>query len=238
MVYVAFDILYDDNQSLINLPLRVRQQRLAAAVKCLPADPSVGVLLGPDGGCIRGRIVTLLPNLPVPLPVEGGCSEGLGATAVGMPAPQFQVRRFCGGSLGECGELECCRGRRRAEFANWGCIATLLPNQLAHPLVSVRGLGAQCVVACMYVGRICPGVRALICLPLSRLFPPPLVHIYRCCHLCPKVWRQQWIVWCGIKQLPCCPCAYLLTAGQHSAGLVRYDGTGQHTRGECFDCLV
>jgi hypothetical protein len=177
LVYVAFDILYDENQSLINLPLRVRQQRLAAAVKCLPADPSVGVLLGPDGGCMRGRIVTLLPNLPVPLPVDGGCSEGLGAIAVGMSSPQFQVRRFCGGSLRECGELECCRGRRRAEFANWGRIATLLPNQLAHPLVSVRGLGAQCVVACMYVGRICPRVRALICLKLSRLSPPPLVHV-------------------------------------------------------------
>jgi ATP-dependent DNA ligase len=33
LVYVAFDILYnDDNQSLINLPMRVRQHRLAAAV--------------------------------------------------------------------------------------------------------------------------------------------------------------------------------------------------------------
>jgi transposase InsO family protein len=73
LVYVAFDILYDDNQSLINLPLRVRQQRLAASVKCLPAEANAGVLLGPEGGCIRGRIVTLLPNLPVPLPVEGEC---------------------------------------------------------------------------------------------------------------------------------------------------------------------
>jgi hypothetical protein len=151
LVYVAFDILYDDNQSLINLPLRVRQQRLAAAVKCLPADPSVGVLLGPDGGCIRGRIVTLLPNLPVPLPVEGGCSEGLGAIAVGMSTPQFQVRRFCGGSLGEYGELECCRGRRRAGELQIGgalphCCLTSWPTRLCQ-----SGDWAPSVLCCLHV---------------------------------------------------------------------------------------
>lgn len=71
LVYVAFDILFDDHESLITLPLRQRQQRLAAAVKCLPACADAGVLLGPEGGCIRGRIVTLLPGVPLPVPLAG-----------------------------------------------------------------------------------------------------------------------------------------------------------------------
>jgi hypothetical protein len=71
-VYVAFDILFDEHESLITLPLRQRQQRLAQAVQCLPADAAAGVLLGPQGGCIRGRIVTLLPEVPLAVPVTGG----------------------------------------------------------------------------------------------------------------------------------------------------------------------
>jgi hypothetical protein len=71
LVYVAFDILFDEHESLIALPLRQRQQRLAQAVKCLPADPESGLLLGPEGGVIRGRIVTLLPDVSLPLPVAG-----------------------------------------------------------------------------------------------------------------------------------------------------------------------
>lgn len=71
LVYVAFDILFDEHESLITLPLRQRQQRLAQAVKCLPADAAAGVLLGPEGGCIRGRIVTLLPEVPLAVPVTG-----------------------------------------------------------------------------------------------------------------------------------------------------------------------
>ena len=71
LVYVAFDILFDEHESLMNLPLRQRQQRLAQAVKCLPAEADAGVLLGPEGGCIRGRIVTLLPEVPLALPIEG-----------------------------------------------------------------------------------------------------------------------------------------------------------------------
>lgn len=71
LVYVAFDILFDGSESLMNLPLRQRQQRLAQVVRCLPAEADQGVLLGPEGGCIRGRIVTLLPEVPLALPVEG-----------------------------------------------------------------------------------------------------------------------------------------------------------------------
>lgn len=71
LVYVAFDILFDEHESLITLPLRQRQQRLAQAVKCLPADTEAGLLLGPEGGCIRGRIVTLLPDVPLALPIVG-----------------------------------------------------------------------------------------------------------------------------------------------------------------------
>lgn len=70
-MYVAFDILFHEHESLITLPLRQRQQRLAAAVACLPADAESGLLLGPEGGVIRGRIVTLLPDVPLPLPVTG-----------------------------------------------------------------------------------------------------------------------------------------------------------------------
>lgn len=70
LVYVAFDILYDGTESLINLPLRVRHQRLAQAIKCIPADAE-GVALGPPGGAIRGRIAALLPDVPIALPLAG-----------------------------------------------------------------------------------------------------------------------------------------------------------------------
>jgi hypothetical protein len=105
LVYVAFDILFDEHESLITLPLRQRQQRLAQAVKCLPADAAAGVLLGPEGGCIRGRIVTLLPEVPLAVPVTGEvCVCGGGGVGVsgGIPAVRF--------SWG------CCWGLRGASF--------------------------------------------------------------------------------------------------------------------------
>eukprot|EP00775_Hariotina_reticulata_P009828 gene9828-9986_t len=38
LIYVAFDILFDEEESLITRPLKERQQRLAAVIDCLPAD--------------------------------------------------------------------------------------------------------------------------------------------------------------------------------------------------------
>lgn len=110
LVYVAFDMLYDETESLINLPLRERQRRLAAAIMCLPAHAdglplgsgalarlrqagciarncalgacprcccrwrrlNTGVTAARDwrAGSIQGRIVVLLPDVPVPLPID------------------------------------------------------------------------------------------------------------------------------------------------------------------------
>eukprot|EP00879_Flechtneria_rotunda_P020198 GHRR01021239.1.p1 GENE.GHRR01021239.1~~GHRR01021239.1.p1 ORF type:complete len:808 (+),score=213.95 GHRR01021239.1:1223-3646(+) len=68
LVYIAFDILFHEDESLITLPLQERQQRLAKVIKCLPADKP-GIPCG--AGTIHGRIVLLLPDQPVPLPMVG-----------------------------------------------------------------------------------------------------------------------------------------------------------------------
>lgn len=84
-MYVAFDILYEGSESLIDLPLRTRQQRLAAAVRGIAAGAD-GVRLGPPGSCLRGRIVTLLPDVPTALPFAGGgagCRVACGADEAG-----------------------------------------------------------------------------------------------------------------------------------------------------------
>lgn len=58
LVYVVFDILYDEHESLINLPLRERQRRLAQAVQCLPASEP-GLPLG-SGARAQGGMCCVL----------------------------------------------------------------------------------------------------------------------------------------------------------------------------------
>ncbi|KAF8065480.1 LIG4 [Scenedesmus sp. PABB004] len=92
LVYVAFDIMFLGDQSVINRSLSDRHKLLARAVRSLPAsDPGL-----PCGGSpIHGRVVTLLPGVPVPLHVawradasaapQGGAFAGAGAAGGELP---------------------------------------------------------------------------------------------------------------------------------------------------------
>ncbi|KAK9791616.1 hypothetical protein WJX73_000051 [Symbiochloris irregularis] len=61
IVYVAFDILYINQQSVINLTLRERHSLLSEAIKPAPDD---GIPMG--DGTFRGRIIALTPGATLP----------------------------------------------------------------------------------------------------------------------------------------------------------------------------
>lgn len=69
LVYIAFDLLFMGEESILTRPLHERQQLLAQVIKCVPADQP-GIPCG--AGTISGRVVALIPDQPVPLPLPNG----------------------------------------------------------------------------------------------------------------------------------------------------------------------
>jgi hypothetical protein len=68
LIYFAFDILFVGKESVITRPLHERHTLLKDALSCIGADqPGVSC----NSSCVGGRIVALLPDQPVPLPVLG-----------------------------------------------------------------------------------------------------------------------------------------------------------------------
>ncbi|KAK9834174.1 hypothetical protein WJX81_005346 [Elliptochloris bilobata] len=67
VVYVAFDVLYCDGQSVINRPLVERHQLLNRLVSAAPAE---GYPLGP-ATVVTGRVIKLLPGQPLPAGMPG-----------------------------------------------------------------------------------------------------------------------------------------------------------------------
>jgi hypothetical protein len=70
-VYVAFDILFAHDRSVINRPLAERHTLLQRAVRALPSNQD-GIVCssssgGGGGGAVLGRIVPLLPDVHTPL---------------------------------------------------------------------------------------------------------------------------------------------------------------------------
>lgn len=64
LVFCLFDILHLDGEPLAKLPLRIRHEKLAAAIK---AAPTAGVVLENGETAIKARLLPILPGNGAPL---------------------------------------------------------------------------------------------------------------------------------------------------------------------------
>ncbi|KAF6263533.1 hypothetical protein COO60DRAFT_414207 [Scenedesmus sp. NREL 46B-D3] len=96
LIYFAFDILFVGKESVITRSLHERHSLLKDALSCIPADqPGVPC----NSSCVGGRIIALLPDQPLPLPLPG-------AAAV-APPPAAGVEAKEGGGVGGGAAVGC-----------------------------------------------------------------------------------------------------------------------------------
>lgn len=127
LVYCAFDILYVGSESIITWPLHDRHMKLRDAISCIAADKP-GVACNSSNIC--GRIVALLPDQPVPLPVASAAAAavaaGGGGSAVSCAAVPELVLSRTGSSLADVQRMYDVAISRQVRI----CSKTILQNSL------------------------------------------------------------------------------------------------------------